>query len=202
MDGKSDTLPSTGRPNLHLALDGQWTAFGRLLPVGFKMCIFTTHRNLSLYFETTFTGRRCTCVHSSISYFCVFGFRFLLLIPKMGGNSGMQQLIPFINQLQDAFSALRVPLDLDLPQIAVVGSQSAGKSSVLENFVGRYLFALRVTVHFRDFLPRGSGIVTRRPLVLQLVHDKIGTFLYVNSFVLHLRICRILTLKIKAVHRL
>ena len=44
-------------------------------------------------------------------------------------------------------------------QIAVVGSQSAGKSSVLENFVGR------------DFLPRGSGIVTRRPLVLQLINS-------------------------------
>ena len=25
---------------------------------------------------------------------------------------------------------------------------------------------------FRDFLPRGSGIVTRRPLVLQLYHAK------------------------------
>ena len=44
-----------------------------------------------------------------------------------------------------------------LPQIVVIGSQSSGKSSVLESFVGR------------DFLPRGTGIVTRRPLVLQLV---------------------------------
>jgi len=35
--------------------------------------------------------------------------------------------------------------------------QSSGKSSVLENLVGR------------DFLPRGAGIVTRRPLVLQLI---------------------------------
>ncbi|KAL9270208.1 Phragmoplastin DRP1E-like protein [Drosera capensis] len=43
-----------------------------------------------------------------------------------------------------------------LPSVVVVGGQSSGKSSVLESIVGR------------DFLPRGSGIVTRRPLVLQL----------------------------------
>lgn len=78
----------------------------------------------------------------------------------MAGNIGMEQLIPIVNRLQDAFASLGVPLGLDLPQIAVVGSQSAGKSSVLENFVGR------------DFLPRGSGIVTRRPLVLQLMYSK------------------------------
>ena len=44
----------------------------------------------------------------------------------------------------------------------VVGSQSAGKSSVLENIVGR------------DFLPRGSGIVTRRPLILQLINVSVN----------------------------
>ncbi|XP_052720706.1 dynamin-1-like isoform X5 [Crassostrea angulata] len=77
----------------------------------------------------------------------------------MAGNVGMEQLIPIVNRLQDAFASLGLPLSLDLPQIAVVGSQSAGKSSVLENFVGR------------DFLPRGSGIVTRRPLVLQLINS-------------------------------
>uniref|UniRef100_F7GAD1 Dynamin-2 n=1 Tax=Ornithorhynchus anatinus TaxID=9258 RepID=F7GAD1_ORNAN len=70
----------------------------------------------------------------------------------------MEDLIPLVNKLQDAFSAIGQNANLDLPQIAVVGGQSAGKSSVLENFVGR------------DFLPRGSGIVTRRPLVLQLVN--------------------------------
>ncbi|CAL1539543.1 unnamed protein product [Lymnaea stagnalis] len=79
----------------------------------------------------------------------------------MSGNVGMEHLIPIVNKLQDVFASLGVPLSLDLPQIAVVGSQSAGKSSVLENFVGR------------DFLPRGSGIVTRRPLVLQLMYSRV-----------------------------
>ncbi|XP_025416158.1 dynamin isoform X3 [Sipha flava] len=86
----------------------------------------------------------------------------------MAGNMGMEQLIPIVNKLQDAFTQLGVHMQLDLPQIAVVGGQSAGKSSVLENFVGR------------DFLPRGSGIVTRRPLILQLINSNLeyGEFLH------------------------
>ncbi|XP_042338778.1 dynamin 3a isoform X2 [Plectropomus leopardus] len=76
------------------------------------------------------------------------------------GNRGMEDLIPLVNRLQDALSTVGQSYCLHLPQIAVVGGQSAGKSSVLENFVGR------------DFLPRGSGIVTRRPLVLRLLSAK------------------------------
>lgn len=80
----------------------------------------------------------------------------------------MDSLIPIVNKLQDAFTQMGVHMQLDLPQIAVVGGQSAGKSSVLENFVGK------------DFLPRGSGIVTRRPLILQLINGTIeyGEFLH------------------------
>ena len=54
----------------------------------------------------------------------------------MSANQCMEQLIPLINKIQDAFSNLGTNLTIDLPQIAVVGGQSAGKSSVLENFVG------------------------------------------------------------------
>lgn len=71
----------------------------------------------------------------------------------------MDQLIPLINKLQDVFNVIGYD-PLDLPQIVVVGSQSSGKSSVLENIV------------MKDFLPRGRDIVTRRPLVLQLIHEK------------------------------
>lgn len=52
--------------------------------------------------------------------------------------------------------------------------QSSGKSSVLEAVVGK------------DFLPRGTGIVTKRPLVLQLVNlpdpsaREYGEFLHNN----------------------
>ncbi|KAL4911935.1 V-type ATPase [Aspergillus aurantiobrunneus] len=73
-------------------------------------------------------------------------------------NVNDPSLISLVNKLQDVFSTVGVQNPIDLPQIAVVGSQSSGKSSVLENIVGR------------DFLPRGSGIVTRRPLILQLIN--------------------------------
>lgn len=73
-----------------------------------------------------------------------------------------ETLIATINKLQDALAPLGggSSSPVDLPQITVVGSQSSGKSSVLENIVGR------------DFLPRGTGIVTRRPLVLQLINKR------------------------------
>ncbi|CAL5187919.1 unnamed protein product [Lathyrus oleraceus] len=67
-------------------------------------------------------------------------------------------VISLVNKLQDIFSRVGSQSTIDLPQVAVVGSQSSGKSSVLEALVGR------------DFLPRGNEICTRRPLVLQLVH--------------------------------
>ncbi|KAK1552804.1 hypothetical protein Q3G72_023763 [Acer saccharum] len=81
----------------------------------------------------------------------------------------MESLIGLINKIQRACTVLGdhggegMSLWEALPSVAVVGGQSSGKSSVLESVVGR------------DFLPRGSGIVTRRPLVLQLHKIERGT---------------------------
>ena len=47
---------------------------------------------------------------------------------------------------------------LVLPSIVVIGSQSSGKSSVLEAVVGH------------EFLPKGSNMITRRPIELTLVN--------------------------------
>ncbi|TQD94857.1 hypothetical protein C1H46_019557 [Malus baccata] len=108
----------------------------------------------------------------------------------------MESLIGLVNRIQRACTVLgdygggdsAFSLWEALPSVAVVGGQSSGKSSVLESIVGR------------DFLPRGSaylvfdyhagvvfgyhgvvdfvtisGIVTRRPLVLQLHKTDEGT---------------------------
>ncbi|TYJ03289.1 hypothetical protein E1A91_A12G017800v1 [Gossypium mustelinum] len=61
-------------------------------------------------------------------------------------------VIPIVNKLQDIFAQLGSQSTIELPQVAVVGSQSSGKSSVLESLA--------------------SDICTRRPLVLQLLQTK------------------------------
>ena len=67
--------------------------------------------------------------------------------------SNLRPLISLIDKLKD------FGLDeyISLPRIAVLGTQSAGKSSLLEAVCGL------------NFLPRGSGVVTRRPLELRMI---------------------------------
>lgn len=69
----------------------------------------------------------------------------------------MENLIESVSQLQEVISLAKIQVPIELPRLIVVGSQSSGKSSVLESIVGI------------DFLPRGTGIVTRCPLVLRLI---------------------------------
>ena len=58
--------------------------------------------------------------------------------------------------LMDELSDIGLQSEIKLPKICTLGTQSSGKSSVMESVVGL------------DFLPRGSGVVTRRPLELRL----------------------------------
>jgi dynamin 1-like protein len=67
----------------------------------------------------------------------------------------LRKLISVVDELRD----VGLQQYINLPRIAVLGQQSSGKSSVLESIVGI------------DFLPRGSGVVTRRPAELRLVHE-------------------------------
>jgi dynamin 1-like protein len=76
---------------------------------------------------------------------------------KDEGGQLFQQLRKLIN-IVDELRDVGLQQYINLPRIAVLGSQSSGKSSVLESIVGL------------DFLPRGDGVVTRRPLELRLNH--------------------------------
>ena len=69
--------------------------------------------------------------------------------------SKLRKLISVVDELRD----VGLQQYINLPRIAVLGQQSSGKSSVLESIVGI------------DFLPRGSGVCTRRPAELRLIHE-------------------------------
>ncbi|KAH6567923.1 hypothetical protein BASA62_005785 [Batrachochytrium salamandrivorans] len=85
--------------------------------------------------------------------------------PSMGSSSNSsnnQDLLGLTSKLIEIRNLLK-SVDtgssaLTLPSIVVIGSQSSGKSSVLEAIVGH------------EFLPKGSNMVTRRPIELTLIH--------------------------------
>ncbi|KAH9387162.1 vacuolar protein sorting-associated protein 1 [Nematocida major] len=70
----------------------------------------------------------------------------------------MDDIIEKVNSLQVLCVDIQNPINI--PQIVVIGAQSSGKSSILENIVGR------------EILPRGTGMVTRRPLMIQIVNTE------------------------------
>nr|XP_055071705.1 interferon-induced GTP-binding protein Mx-like [Misgurnus anguillicaudatus] len=76
-------------------------------------------------------------------------------IMSSGLNEYYEEKVRPCIDLVDKLRSLGVEKDLNLPAIAVIGDQSSGKSSVLEALSG-------------VGLPRGTGIVTRCPLVLKL----------------------------------
>ncbi|KAK9141596.1 hypothetical protein Syun_010996 [Stephania yunnanensis] len=68
-------------------------------------------------------------------------------------------VIPLVNKLQDIFSPFKsLSSKIKLPQVVVIGSQSSGKSSVLEAMVGR------------DFLPRGCDNGRGKVVIYSTTH--------------------------------
>ena len=72
----------------------------------------------------------------------------------------LRELLDVCDDLRKIFGSMGQEHSLTIPEIVVVGNQSVGKSSLLELLSG-----------FR--LPSGTGIVTRCPIVLQLVSGRL-----------------------------
>ncbi|XP_046565196.1 interferon-induced GTP-binding protein Mx-like [Haliotis rubra] len=70
-------------------------------------------------------------------------------------NDEVRPLIDLVDKLR----GYGLDRDINLPAVAVIGDQSAGKSSVLEAISGVQL-------------PRGTGIVTRCPLEMRMKHSE------------------------------
>ncbi|EED14875.1 mitochondrial dynamin GTPase (Msp1), putative [Talaromyces stipitatus ATCC 10500] len=73
-------------------------------------------------------------------------------------NDQMMVLTRKMIEIRNILTQVGQSNTLTLPSIVVIGSQSSGKSSVLEAIVGH------------EFLPKGSNMVTRRPIELTLVN--------------------------------
>jgi GTP-binding protein EngB required for normal cell division len=77
---------------------------------------------------------------------------------KIARDEQMMMLTKKMIEIRGLLQTVGQSESLTLPSIVVIGSQSSGKSSVLEAIVGH------------EFLPKGHNMVTRRPIELTLVH--------------------------------
>ncbi|KAF2466084.1 uncharacterized protein BDR25DRAFT_269190 [Lindgomyces ingoldianus] len=78
---------------------------------------------------------------------------------KIARDEQMMMLTKKMIEIRSLLQTVGQSDSLTLPSIVVIGSQSSGKSSVLEAIVGH------------EFLPKGSNMVTRRPIELTLVNS-------------------------------
>ena len=67
-----------------------------------------------------------------------------------------------INKFTNLLKKLKLTEYINYPKICSIGNQSNGKTSILTNIIGL------------DILPKGDGVVTRRPLELRLNHIESG----------------------------
>lgn len=99
------------------------------------------------------------------------------------GNASMKELIRLMNTVQDVCTLTGMNSNFDLPQIAVIGAQSAGKSSVLENFVGRQVYKVTTLAAFPLnlcevlFFGRGGKIFLKDSVAMRKDFKESKTFL-------------------------
>lgn len=97
---------------------------------------------------------------------------------ESGGDGGnLMHLTKKLIEIRSVLLSIDQSDSLKLPSIVVIGSQSSGKSSVLEAVVGHQF--LPKSVHFPCkyaigtyslLVARGDNMVTRRPIELTLIH--------------------------------
>ncbi|KAF9036154.1 P-loop containing nucleoside triphosphate hydrolase protein [Panaeolus papilionaceus] len=82
-------------------------------------------------------------------------------LPPDARANGLMHLTKKLIEIRSMLLSIDQSDALKLPSIVVIGSQSSGKSSVLEAIVGH------------EFLPKGNNMVTRRPIELTLIHTPV-----------------------------
>lgn len=91
-------------------------------------------------------------------------------------TNGLMHLTKKLIEIRSMLLSIDQSDALKLPSIVVIGSQSSGKSSVLEAIVGheflpKYVqFPFRFCTVHRSYFRRGNNMVTRRPIELTLMH--------------------------------
>ncbi|KAK3373933.1 P-loop containing nucleoside triphosphate hydrolase protein [Lasiosphaeria ovina] len=78
---------------------------------------------------------------------------------EISKDDHMMYITKMMIEIRNLLQKVGQSSSVTLPSIVVIGSQSSGKSSVLEAIVGH------------EFLPKGTNMITRRPIELTLVND-------------------------------
>lgn len=73
----------------------------------------------------------------------------------------MKSFQEFYNEILPKFIATGLADKFELPILAVVGAQSTGKSTLLNNIIGGRC------------LPNGEGMVTKTPILIQLTNIRL-----------------------------
>ena len=91
-------------------------------------------------------------------------------IKEKGEDINFFSRIKEVNTFINLLKKLKLTEYINIPKIVSIGNQSNGKTSILTNIIGL------------DILPKGEGVVTRRPIELRLNHiDNNEPYIYFDE---------------------